>query len=107
VHLPDGTGDQPYLAWLDNALSSGLRQFAPDLICYLAGADPYREDQLGGLALTLEGLRERDRTVFTMAREHNVPVAVALAGGYARNVEDTIAIHVGTVREAASLLQEA
>jgi acetoin utilization deacetylase AcuC-like enzyme len=52
VDLPDGIGDVDYLAWLDNALSSGLRQFEPDLICYLAGADPYKEDQLGGLALT-------------------------------------------------------
>src|SRR5437660_9395681 len=52
VDLPDGIGDDDYLAWLDNALSSGLRQFEPDLICYIAGADPYREDQLGGLALT-------------------------------------------------------
>src|SRR6266699_630149 len=56
VDLPDGIGDDDYLAWLDNALSSGLRQFDPELICYVAGADPYREDQLGGLALTLEGL---------------------------------------------------
>ena len=53
VDLPDGIGDVDYLAWLDNALSSGLRQFEPDLICYLAGADPYKEDQLGGLALTM------------------------------------------------------
>ena len=62
VDLPDGIGDDDYLAWLDNALSSGLRQFEPDLICYIAGADPYREDQLGGLALTLEGLEEARRT---------------------------------------------
>src|SRR5439155_26420742 len=55
VDLPDGIGDDDYLAWLDNALSSGLRQFEPDLICYIAGADPYREDQLGGLALTIAG----------------------------------------------------
>ena len=60
VDLPDGTGDDDYLAWLDNALSSGLRQFEPDLLCYIAGADPYREDQLGGLSLTIEGLKKRD-----------------------------------------------
>jgi len=107
VNLPDGCADELYLSLLRENLRQALPAFRPDLIYYLAGADPYREDQLGGLALTLEGLRERDRTVFTMAREHNVPVAVTLAGGYARNVEDTIAIHVGTVREAASLLQEA
>src|SRR6185437_1867269 len=64
VDLPDGITDDDYLAWLDNALSSGLRQFTPDLICYIAGADPYRDDQLGGLALTMEGLKKRDELVF-------------------------------------------
>jgi len=100
IHLPDGCEDELYLNLLRENLRKALSAFHPDLIFYLAGADPYREDQLGGLALTLEGLRERDRIVFSMAREHNVPVAVTLAGGYARNVEDTIAIHVGTVRAA-------
>lgn len=107
VPLPDGCGDELYLSLLRENLRKALLGFPPDLIFYLAGADPYREDQLGGLALTLEGLRRRDRTVFTLAREHNVPVAVAFAGGYARNVEDTISIHVGTVQEAASLGREA
>ena len=97
VHLPDGTGDSDYLAWLDNALSSGLRQFQPDLLCYLAGADPYREDQLGGLALTLEGLKKRDTLVFTAARARGIPVMVTYAGGYARRVEDTVTIHCNTV----------
>jgi acetoin utilization deacetylase AcuC-like enzyme len=97
VDLPDGIGDQDYLAWLDNALSSGLRQFEPDLICYIAGADPYREDQLGGLALTLEGLKRRDELVFRVARARNIPVMVTYAGGYARNVEDTVTIHCNTV----------
>jgi len=64
VDLPDGVGDEEYLGWLDNALSSGLRQFKPDLLCYVAGADPYREDQLGGLGLTIEGLKKRDELVF-------------------------------------------
>src|SRR5438874_7187031 len=67
VDLPDGIGDDEYLAWLDNALSSGLRQFNPELICYIAGADPYREDQLGGLALSLDGLKHRDELVFRVA----------------------------------------
>jgi acetoin utilization deacetylase AcuC-like enzyme len=101
VNLPDGCADDLYLRLLRENLRKALPAFRPELIYYLAGADPYREDQLGGLGLTLEGLRERDRIVFTMAREHNVPVAVTFAGGYARNVEDTIAIHVGTVREAS------
>src|SRR5712671_5353873 len=84
VDLPDGTGDDNYLAWLDNALSSGLRQFKPDLICYIAGADPYKEDQLGGLSLTIEGLKKRDELVFKIAKARNVPVMVTYAGGYAR-----------------------
>jgi acetoin utilization deacetylase AcuC-like enzyme len=100
VDLPDGIGDDDYLAWLDNALSSGLRQFEPDLLCYLAGADPYREDQLGGLALTIEGLKRRDELVFRVARAREIPVMVTFAGGYARNVEDTVTIHCNTVAAA-------
>jgi acetoin utilization deacetylase AcuC-like enzyme len=97
VDLPDGIGDDDYLAWLDNALSSGLRQFEPDLLCYIAGADPYKEDQLGGLALTMEGLKKRDELVFRVARARDIPVMVTFAGGYARNVEDTVTIHSNTV----------
>jgi acetoin utilization deacetylase AcuC-like enzyme len=97
VDLPDGIGDDDYLAWLDNALSSGLRQFEPDLLCYIAGADPYCEDQLGGLSLTIEGLKKRDELVFRVARARNIPVMVTFAGGYADNVEDTVTIHCNTV----------
>ncbi|HTS35417.1 MAG TPA: histone deacetylase [Candidatus Solibacter sp.] len=100
VDLPDGTGDDDYLAWLDNALSSGLRQFEPDLICYIAGADPYREDQLGGLNLTIEGLKKRDELVFRVARARDIPIMVTYAGGYAHNVEDTVTIHSNTVAAA-------
>jgi acetoin utilization deacetylase AcuC-like enzyme len=97
VDLPDGIGDDDYLAWLDNALSSGLRQFDPGLICYIAGADPYKEDQLGGLNLTIEGLKRRDELVFRVARARNIPVMVTYAGGYAQRVEDTVTIHSNTV----------
>jgi acetoin utilization deacetylase AcuC-like enzyme len=97
VDLPDGVGDDDYLGWLDNALSSGLRQFEPDLICYIAGADPYREDQLGGLALTIEGLKKRDELVFRVAKARGIPVMVTFAGGYARKVEDTVTIHINTI----------
>src|SRR5882724_298836 len=97
VDLPDGNGDDDYLAWLDNAISSGLRQFEPGLICYIAGADPYREDQLGGLALTTDGLKKRDELVFRVARARGIPVMVTYAGGYARNIEDTVTIHSNTV----------
>ena len=104
IHLPDGCEDEQYLHLLRENLHHALSVFHPDLIFYLAGADPYREDQLGGLALTQAGLQERDRIVFAMAREFNVPVAVTLAGGYARRLEDTIAIHVGTVKAAAEVV---
>jgi acetoin utilization deacetylase AcuC-like enzyme len=97
VDLPDGMGDDDYLAWLDNALSSGLRQFDPDMICYIAGADPYGEDQLGGLDLTLQGLKRRDELVFRVAKARNIPVMVTYAGGYAKRVEDTVTIHCNTV----------
>jgi acetoin utilization deacetylase AcuC-like enzyme len=104
IDLPDGIGDADYLAWLDNALSSGLRQFTPELLCYIAGADPYREDQLGGLSLTLDGLQKRDELVFRVAKSRGIPVMVTLAGGYARNVEDTVTIHCNTVIAAKEVL---
>jgi acetoin utilization deacetylase AcuC-like enzyme len=103
VDLPDGIGDADYLSWLDNALSSGLRRFEPELICYIAGADPYKDDQLGGLALTLEGLQRRDELVFKVARTRGIPVMVTYAGGYARNVEDTVTIHCNTVQAAKNI----
>jgi acetoin utilization deacetylase AcuC-like enzyme len=105
VNLPDGTTDDQYLQWLDNALSSGLRQFSPDLICYIAGADPYREDQLGGLALTIEGLRKRDELLFKVAKARGIPVMVTYAGGYARRVEDTVTIHCNTVGAAKEIFR--
>jgi len=97
LNLPDGIGDDEYLACLGNALSMGLSKFKPDLICYLAGADPYREDQLGGLSLTIEGLKERDALMFRTAKTEGIPVMVTYAGGYARKVEDTVTIHCNTV----------
>lgn len=106
VDLPDLTGDDDYLAWLDNALSSGLRQFEPDLICYIAGADPYREDQLGGLSLTIDGLKKRDELVFRVAKARAIPIMVTYAGGYARNVEDTVTIHSNTVIAAKEVFSQ-
>ncbi len=97
VNLPDGIGDADYLACLGNAVSLGLGKFQPELICYVAGADPYREDQLGGLSLTMEGLKERDALVFRLAKAEGIPVMVTLAGGYAHKLEDTITIHSNTV----------
>jgi acetoin utilization deacetylase AcuC-like enzyme len=103
VDLPDGIGDDDYLAWLDNALSSGLRQCHPDLLCYIAGADPYKHDQLGGLSLTIDGLKKRDELVFRVARAKNIPVMVTYAGGYAQRLEDTVTIHCNTVIAAEEI----
>lgn len=97
VHLPDATNDEEYMGWLDQSLSSAFRHFAPELICYIAGADPYKEDQLGGLALTIEGLKKRDELVLKVAKSKNVPVMVTFAGGYAHHVQDTVTIHCNTV----------
>jgi acetoin utilization deacetylase AcuC-like enzyme len=74
-------------------------------MCYIAGADPYREDQLGGLDLTIEGLKRRDELVFRVAMAQNVPVMVTYAGGYAMNVEDTVTIHTNTVAAAKEVFQ--
>jgi acetoin utilization deacetylase AcuC-like enzyme len=100
LNLPDGIGDADYLACIGDALSLGLGMFKPELICYLAGADPYREDQLGGLSLTIEGLKQRDTLVFQIAKAEGIPVMVTLAGGYALKLEDTITIHCNTVAAA-------
>jgi acetoin utilization deacetylase AcuC-like enzyme len=97
IGLPDGTRDAEYLDALDEGVIHALKKMTPDLIFYVGGADPYREDQLGGLALTMEGLQKRDRLVFEHARRRGIPVASTLAGGYARRVEDTVRIHVNTV----------
>ena len=100
INLPDGTGDEEYLTLLDRHLEKALAQFSPEILFYVGGADPYREDQLGGLVLTMAGLRRRDALVFEKARRRNIPVAVTLAGGYARRVEDTVQIHVNTILAA-------
>jgi len=100
IHLRDGTGDEEYLNRLRHACRVALDGFAPELLLYIAGADPYFDDQLGGLGLTMEGLQARDYLVFELALAANVPIAVTLAGGYARNVNDTVAIHCNTVKAA-------
>ncbi len=101
--MEDGAGDEEYLDRLSEACRKALGEFRPDLIMYVAGADPYCEDQLGGLSLTIEGLKRRDELVFGLAKEHGAPVAVTLAGGYAVNVEDTVTIHTNTAKAAAKL----
>lgn len=99
VGLADGVGDKEYLAILEREVPSILDSHRPDLVFYLAGADPYKEDLLGGLAMSRDGLRERDRRVIGWCRERAIPVAALLAGGYARRVSDTVAIHAATAEE--------
>jgi len=99
IGLPDGVDDATYLARLADALPQVMAH-RPACVFYLAGADPYEDDQLGGLRLTKEGLRRRDRMVFDAVRDARVPVIVLPAGGYARRVADTVAIHVATIQEA-------
>jgi len=105
VNLPDGIGDADYLAILEKYLHRSFEEFSPQLLFYVAGADPYREDQLGGLALTMEGLARRDALVMGYAQRNQVPTAVTLAGGYARKVEDTVTIHVNTIKAAIEAAQ--
>jgi acetoin utilization deacetylase AcuC-like enzyme len=109
VALPDGCGDADYLDALDAALDELWARCAeapPGLIIYLAGADPHEGDRLGRLKLSTAGLAERDRRVFTAARDRRIPLALAMAGGYGRNLDDTIAVQLGTLREALASWQE-
>lgn len=102
IGLADGTGDDEYLRLLAGALGEHLGPFGPDLVLYVAGADPFCEDQLGGLALTKEGLRARDELVLSAARRAGAGVAVVLAGSYPANVDDAVDVHVETARRVAA-----
>jgi acetoin utilization deacetylase AcuC-like enzyme len=106
IHLADGVEDAEYLHRLRNGYHASLTMFKPELVVYAAGADPYREDQLGGLNLTFEGLKQRDRLVIWTSLSHKVPVAVVLAGGYAQSVEDTITIHANTAAVAKEVIEK-
>jgi acetoin utilization deacetylase AcuC-like enzyme len=101
IGLPDGARDARYLRELEQALPRVMAH-EPQCVFYLAGADPYEDDQLGGLRLTKEGLRRRDRMVIEAVRSAGVPLVITLAGGYARRIEDTVAIHTATVQEAVA-----
>jgi acetoin utilization deacetylase AcuC-like enzyme len=104
VHLEDGVGDDEYLIRLAKEYVPAVRDFKPDLIFYVAGADPYFDDQLGGLSLTMAGLRRRDDLVIQTALAHNASLAITLAGGYARQIEDTVEIHAATAQAATAAL---
>jgi acetoin utilization deacetylase AcuC-like enzyme len=104
VELPDGTGDAAYLAALEKGVCRALSAAQADLAIYLAGADAFEGDRLGRLKLTKAGLAARDRMVFELCRSAGVPVAVAMAGGYGRRIEDSVDVHFETVRLAAEAL---
>jgi acetoin utilization deacetylase AcuC-like enzyme len=97
IGLEDGAGDARYLDALGSALPVVMRR-APELLVYVAGADPFKSDRLGGLAVTKEGLAKRDGLVIAAGRDAGVPIVVVLAGGYAADVRDTVDIHVNTIR---------
>jgi acetoin utilization deacetylase AcuC-like enzyme len=104
IELPDATGDRDYLAAVEMGVCRALSASQPELAIYLAGADPFEGDRLGRLAVTKEGLATRDRLVFELCKAAGVAVAVVMAGGYARRIEDSVDIHLTTVRTAAALL---
>jgi len=104
VHLNDGVGDEEYLERLAAAYRFPMHGFHPELLVYVAGADPYREDQLGGLDLTIEGLKRRDTLVIETALREGAAVVIVLAGGYAINIQDTITIHSNTAKAAKEAL---
>jgi acetoin utilization deacetylase AcuC-like enzyme len=101
VALADGTGDAEYLAALDHHLAAVLTGHRPDFVFYLAGADPYEGDRLGRLKLTIEGLRQRDEIVLETCHRTGLPVAIAMSGGYAPDIEAIVTIHANTIRTAA------
>jgi acetoin utilization deacetylase AcuC-like enzyme len=97
LEMADRVEDDEYLGALIPAVQGALNEFQPEILFYVGGADPFCEDQLGGLMMTKNGLKTRDRRVFEEARRRGIPVATTLAGGYARRVEDTIRIHMNTI----------
>lgn len=101
VTFEDGAGDDEYLTSLAMHLPEVLEATDPQIVFYLAGADPYAGDRLGKLSLSIEGLRERDRFVFEQCHLRSIPAVVTMSGGYAADVESIVAIHVNTIREAA------
>ncbi len=106
IGLQDGTGDEVYLEHLRKEIPGIIEEFLPDIVFYVAGADTYQGDQLGGLELTLDGLRKRDELIIGAARKNKVPVAIVLAGGYATRVKDTVEIHAKTAEVASDILAQ-
>lgn len=103
IGLWAGDGDEKYLPELRSNFPRLYTEFKPDIVFFLAGADPYEEDQLGGLKVTMEGLRERDRIIIEEARKLHIPVVVLFAGGYAFDVSETVEIHLNTIKVAQKI----
>jgi acetoin utilization deacetylase AcuC-like enzyme len=103
IALEDGTADEPYLEAVDRGCREAIQNGRPDLLLYIAGADPYRGDRLGRLAVSAEGLLERDRIVFEAADKAGLPVAIVCGGGYCPDPHETAAIHAATMLEARHL----
>ena len=103
IGLEDGAGDDEYLKALSENIPSIIKNFKPEFLMYVAGADPYKEDQLGGLKLTKEGLKRRDEFFYGKAKDAKIPVAVVLAGGYAFHGSDTVDIHYNTIKSGIDI----
>jgi acetoin utilization deacetylase AcuC-like enzyme len=106
LNLEDGVSDEEYLNTLLPAAQHALDTFQPEVLFYIGGADPYRDDQLGGLDISMEGLKTRDRAVFEEARKRKIPVVTTLAGGYARRLADTVQIHANTIYAAREIAKK-
>lgn len=104
IGLETGVGDEEYLTHLRKHIPKIIQEFRPDFILYIAGADPYKEDQLGHLALTTEGFKKRDEFIIGVAQKYKIPLTIVLAGGYASKLQDTIQIHTNTIKVALKLL---
>ncbi|MFH0886558.1 MAG: histone deacetylase [bacterium] len=107
IGLPDETGDEEYMGYLQDAIPGILNRYKPDIIIYVAGADTYELDKLGGLALSIKGMQERDKFIFEEACTHKIPVAVVLAGGYAYDVAETVTIHANCIKTALRYIRYA
>jgi acetoin utilization deacetylase AcuC-like enzyme len=105
IGLPDGTGDEFYLAALHQGLEKLEEQFKPDFIIYLAGADPHEGDRLGKLSITKNGMGQRDQCVFQFALDRQIPIAFSMAGGYGKEIQSTVDIHFQTIQTALQYQQ--
>ncbi len=103
IHLPIGVTDKEYMTYLRQSIPKILDEFMPEMVVYQAGADPYKEDQLGSLGLTIQGLQMRDEFIFIECQKRHIPVAVTLGGGYAFHTDDTVQIHYNTCVSAVKL----